>query len=197
MRAREEPESSDNRRHNTTPDGACDGRDYRQLRRFARRWPQATWAIEGAVHVAHSLREEFPDGQWYVRLRGQHEHAGDPTEVLAELLTYAGVRGSAVPAGQEARATAFRAALSGRRVLLVLDDAESAAQVEPLLPGGAPCAVLVDTRLTTAPAVGSCGPFPEPSSHRSRYSASADEEKSWCAINRRVRTLLAGRDNGC
>ncbi len=99
-----------------------------------------------AVHVAHSLREEFPDGQWYVRLRGQHEHAGDPTEVLAELLTYAGVRGSAVPAGQEARATAFRAALSGRRVLLVLDDAESAAQVEPLLPGGAPCAVLVTSR---------------------------------------------------
>ncbi|MCG5468207.1 tetratricopeptide repeat protein [Micromonospora sp. LAH09] len=101
-----------------------------------------------AVHLGHQLADEFPDGQWYVRLRGQQQTHARPLDVLAELLTYSGVRGAAQPATADARATALRAALAGRRVLIVLDDAASAEQVEPLLPGAGGCAVIVTSRST-------------------------------------------------
>lgn len=35
-----------------------------------------------AVHAAHQLAEEFPDGQLYVNLRGAQAHPLDPAEVL-------------------------------------------------------------------------------------------------------------------
>ncbi|MEU4775400.1 BTAD domain-containing putative transcriptional regulator [Micromonospora sp. NPDC023644] len=101
-----------------------------------------------AVHVGHRLGDLFPDGQWFVRLRGQQVDPARPADVLAELLTNAGVRGSAQPATTDARAAALRAALAERRVLLVFDDAASAEQVAPLLPGTASCAVIVTSRST-------------------------------------------------
>ncbi|WP_329101890.1 tetratricopeptide repeat protein [Micromonospora sp. NBC_01699] len=101
-----------------------------------------------AVHLGHQLADEFPDGQWYIRLRGQQEVQARPLDVLSELLTYSGVRGAAQPVTADARAAALRAALAGRRVLIVLDDAASAEQVEPLLPGAGGCAVIVTSRST-------------------------------------------------
>ncbi|WP_433308377.1 BTAD domain-containing putative transcriptional regulator [Micromonospora sp. CA-269861] len=101
-----------------------------------------------AVHLGHRLADEFPDGQWYVRLRGQHRNQARPFDVLSELLTYSGVPPAAQPATTDARAAALRAALAGRRVLIVLDDAASAEQVEPLLPGAGGCAVIVTSRST-------------------------------------------------
>ncbi|MCG5447677.1 AfsR/SARP family transcriptional regulator [Micromonospora hortensis] len=101
-----------------------------------------------AVHLGHQLADEFPDGQWYARLRGQHRNQARPFDVLSELLTYSGVPPAAQPATADARAAAFRAALAGRHVLIVLDDAASAEQVEPLLPGAGGCAVIVTSRST-------------------------------------------------
>lgn len=91
-----------------------------------------------AVHVAHQVRTEFPDGQLYASLRG-----ADPNDVLAAFLRALGVERSVVPAE---RAQLYRTLLAGRRVLVVLDDAESERQVRPLLPGSDGCAVLVTTR---------------------------------------------------
>ncbi|HMH90321.1 MAG TPA: BTAD domain-containing putative transcriptional regulator [Streptosporangiaceae bacterium] len=99
-----------------------------------------------AVHAAHSLRNEFPDGQLYVSLRGAGEQPAMPEEVLARLLRDLGVMPAQVPAGQEERAALYRTRLAGRRVLIVLDDARDAAQVRPLLPGSASCAVIVTSR---------------------------------------------------
>ncbi|WIV55267.1 AfsR/SARP family transcriptional regulator [Amycolatopsis nalaikhensis] len=98
-----------------------------------------------AMHVAHRLADEFPDGQLYVDLAGTGAPR-DPAEVLADFLHALGVTGNAVPAGLDQRAALLRSRLAGRRVLLVLDDAASASQVRPLLPGDAGCAVLVTTR---------------------------------------------------
>ncbi|KDN22363.1 SARP family transcriptional regulator [Amycolatopsis rifamycinica] len=98
-----------------------------------------------AMHVAHGLTDRFPDGQLYVDLAGTGAPR-DPAEVLADFLHALGVTGNTVPAGLGQRAALFRSRLAGRRMLLVLDDAATAAQVRPLLPADAGCAVLVTTR---------------------------------------------------
>jgi DNA-binding SARP family transcriptional activator/tetratricopeptide (TPR) repeat protein len=102
-----------------------------------------------AVHTAHQVRDLFPDGQLYVALSGASSGPAAPGEVLARLLRDLGVDGDKVPAGDEERAALYRTRLTGRRVLILLDDAKDVAQVRPLLPGSASCAVLVTTRNRT------------------------------------------------
>jgi DNA-binding SARP family transcriptional activator/Tfp pilus assembly protein PilF len=102
-----------------------------------------------AVHAAHQVRASFPDGQLYVDLLGASAQPADPGEVLARFLRDLGVDGDKVPARDDERAALFRTRLTGRRVLLLLDNAKDAAQVRPLLPGSASCAVLVTTRNST------------------------------------------------
>lgn len=99
-----------------------------------------------AVHAAHQVRELFPDGQLYADLRGTSTEPTAPGEVLARFIRDLGVDGDKVPADDEERASLYRTRLTGRRVLILLDNAEDAAQVRPLLPGTASCAVLVTTR---------------------------------------------------
>lgn len=97
-----------------------------------------------AVHVAHQLRERFPDGQLYASLQGTTR----PSDVLARLLRDLGDRDGSIPADLAEREARYRTLLADRKVLLVLDDARDAAQVRPLLPGSAGCAVIVTSRNT-------------------------------------------------
>jgi tetratricopeptide (TPR) repeat protein len=99
-----------------------------------------------AIHAAHRLRPEFPDGQLYVSLRGGSDHPGPPDEVLARFLRDLGVDGTRVPVDPEERAAMYRTRLAERQMLIVLDDARDAAQVRPLLPGTGSCAVIVTSR---------------------------------------------------
>jgi DNA-binding SARP family transcriptional activator len=99
-----------------------------------------------AVHVAHRLRPRFPDGQLHVNLRGAEAQALDPTDVLAGFLRALGVEGGAIAEGLEERACQYRSRLADRRVLVVLDNAASEAQVRPLLPASPGCAALVTSR---------------------------------------------------
>jgi DNA-binding SARP family transcriptional activator len=99
-----------------------------------------------AVHVAHEVRDSFPDGQLYVNLRGVHATSVEPAEVLARFLRALGVPVSAIPDSLEERANQFRTILADRRVLIVLDDAADERHVRDLLPGGAGCAVVVTSR---------------------------------------------------
>ena len=78
-----------------------------------------------------------------------------PEEVLARLLRDLGVKPGQIPAGPEERAALYRTRLADRRVLIVLDDARDAAQVRPLLPGSASCAVIVTSRHRLADLAGS------------------------------------------
>lgn len=107
-----------------------------------------------AVHAAHQVRGLFPDGQLYVDLSGASADPAAPGEVLARFLRDLGVDGDKVPASEDERAALYRTRLTGRQVLIVLDNAKDAAQVRPLLPGSASCAVLVTTRNRTPDLVG-------------------------------------------
>ena len=102
-----------------------------------------------AVHAAHRVRAQFPDGQLYVDLLGASAQPAQPGEVLARFLRDLGLEGDKVPAHDDERAALYRTRLTGRRVLILLDNARDAAQVRQLLPGSSSCAVLVTTRNRT------------------------------------------------
>ncbi|MFC5183036.1 AfsR/SARP family transcriptional regulator [Actinomadura harenae] len=93
-----------------------------------------------AVHVAHLVRDVYPDGQLYADLRRD-----EPGAVLLDFLRTLGVPAGGVSDRCELAAR-VRSALRGRRMLLVLDNAPDARSLRPLLPGGG-CAVLVTGRV--------------------------------------------------
>lgn len=100
-----------------------------------------------ATYWAHRMKDGFPDGQLYVNLRGfDHRAAVDPGQALHGFLTALGVPPKAIPGTRETRAALYRSKLAGRRVLILLDNADSASQVRPLLPGTPSCLVLVTSR---------------------------------------------------
>ncbi|MER5208043.1 BTAD domain-containing putative transcriptional regulator [Streptomyces sp. NPDC002825] len=123
-----------------------------------------------AVHVAHRVREAFPDGALYADLRGYCAGgARTAHELLARFLSDLGVQQDALPEDTDDRALLFRSALAERRVLLVLDNARNAAHVAPLLPAGGPSAALITSRQLLADLPGSAkvplSPLPESDQH--------------------------------
>ncbi|MGO1054058.1 BTAD domain-containing putative transcriptional regulator [Crossiella sp. CA198] len=100
-----------------------------------------------AIRLGHTLRVDFPDGQLYANLRGFA--AGPPAtadQVMSQFLRGLGVPQDGIPAEPSALAALYRETLAGRRMLLVLDNAATAAQVSPLLPGGDTAATLITSR---------------------------------------------------
>ncbi len=101
-----------------------------------------------AVHAGHVVAARFPDRQLFVDLHGHTpgQQPADPADVLAGLLAADGVDPRYLPGGLEGRAAMWRDRMAGQRVLLILDNAASSAQVAPLLPGAARCLVIVTSR---------------------------------------------------
>jgi len=101
-----------------------------------------------ALHVAHRLRDRFPDGQLHARL-GSTGPAPVLHRFLRSCVGVDDVEGDDI----DELAGLFRSWSAGRNVLVVLDDAQSASQVQPLLPGGPGCAVVMTSR-TGVPGTG-------------------------------------------
>ncbi|GAA0897644.1 hypothetical protein GCM10009574_077550 [Streptomyces asiaticus] len=87
-----------------------------------------------AVHVAHSVRESFPDGQLFVDLLGQRSRPADPAAVLGVFLRALGTPSADLPEGLHERAALYRSVLADRRVLVLLDNAHDTTQVRPCCP---------------------------------------------------------------
>jgi len=102
-----------------------------------------------AVRWAHQVGHLFPDGQLYVDLRGfGPEPPVRAEDALDGFLRALGMPGQEIPAGADERAAAYRSLIAGRRALVLLDNAVSAEQVRPLLPGSGSCAVVVTSRVS-------------------------------------------------
>jgi DNA-binding SARP family transcriptional activator len=99
-----------------------------------------------ALRVAHNLKADFADGQIYADLRGSERDPADPGMVLASFLGALGVPAETLPDSLEDRSRLYRSLLDGRRFLVLLDNARDTAQVRPLLPGSAGCAVIITGR---------------------------------------------------
>jgi DNA-binding SARP family transcriptional activator/Tfp pilus assembly protein PilF len=100
-----------------------------------------------ALHWAHQVRSHFPDGQLYLNLRGYNPAKPMPAaDALAKLLRALGVPGPEMPPDGDERAARYRSLLSGKRTLVVLDNASDVDQVRPLLPGSSSCTVVVTSR---------------------------------------------------
>jgi len=100
-----------------------------------------------AVHWAHQVAGRFTDGQLYVNLRGYDpEQPLSAADALAGFLRSLGVPGADIPPSADQRAARYRSLVAGQRMLIVLDNAGSADQVRPLLPGTPACAVVITSR---------------------------------------------------
>ncbi|WJD99503.1 ATP-binding protein [Streptomyces antimycoticus] len=100
-----------------------------------------------AIRLAHRISGRFPHGQLFVNLRGYDAGpALAPAAVLERFLRAFGMPAPAIPAGVEERGELYRSLLAGKQVLVVLDNAATAGQVRPLLPGTAGCLTVVTSR---------------------------------------------------
>ncbi len=99
-----------------------------------------------AVHVAHGVRDRFPDGQLYIDLRGYSPQPPlRPEEALDRFVRALGGEPTQLPTDPDGLGELYRSLLEDRRVLVILVNALTFEQVRPLLPGPG-CSVLVTSR---------------------------------------------------
>jgi hypothetical protein len=100
-----------------------------------------------AMYWAHEVEDRFPDGQRYVNLRAfDSGPAVAPGAALRGFLEALGVTAAGIPDEVEARAALYRSLVADRRILIVLDNAASATDIQSLLPGTSSCLVVVTSR---------------------------------------------------
>ena len=101
-----------------------------------------------AVHAARILAGQYPDGVLYLNF---HSHdPGSPSldaaEALRRLLQMLAGSATQIPESPSERTALWRAQLSRRRALVILDDIAALDQIDPLLPAGGRSLILVTSR---------------------------------------------------
>ena len=101
-----------------------------------------------AVRAARLVSGQYPDGTLYLNL---HSHdpgspSLDPAEALHRLLQMLSVPAAQIPETVGERTALWRAHLSRRRAVVILDDAAGHDQLGPLLPATSRCLILITTR---------------------------------------------------
>ncbi|ROO90542.1 NB-ARC domain-containing protein [Actinocorallia herbida] len=105
-----------------------------------------------ALEAAHRLRGRFPGGALFAEARA---HSGGERlgamEVLERLLSDLGHSPAHIPGDREARAAAFREVTAGRRMVVVVDDVVSPAELPLLRPARGSLLLATGRRVMTAP----------------------------------------------
>ena len=101
-----------------------------------------------AIQVAHLVKDDFPDGQVLVNLRGfDREHKPlTCAEAMRQVIAWLAPNAKP-PDDEDQLSAAYHGLFEGKRVLLLADNAAETAQVRPLLPAP-PSAVVVTSRRT-------------------------------------------------
>jgi tetratricopeptide (TPR) repeat protein len=90
-------------------------------------------------HWLHRVSGRYEGGALYADLHGHAQvSAASPSDVLTGFLSALGTPPDRIPVELEDQAKLYRSLTSGKRVLVLLDNAATAAQVRALLPGPAP-----------------------------------------------------------
>ncbi len=98
-----------------------------------------------ALVLAQRLKDRFPDGQLFINLKGIGENPLTPADAMAQVIRAYFGSDARMPESEAEIAGLYRSVLAGKRTLLLLDNAASREQVEPLLPSEG-CSVLVTSR---------------------------------------------------
>ena len=145
-----------------------------------------------ALHIAHSVTEHYPDGQFFIELRGTSETPLSSADAMIRVV--GGFEPAAqLPNDEEQIAAAYRSALVGKRALIILDNARDAAQVKALIPPVG-CAVVITSRRAIAlPAVHSTelGALSNPEAHQLLVSIIGDNRISTATLNEIIRLCSA------
>lgn len=101
-----------------------------------------------AIHAAHLLADHFSDGHLFADLHGvrRGEDVASPLRMLRQFLRALDVADAQVPESLDEAGARFRSVTASKRILVVLDNAGSAEQVQQLLPAGPGCGALVTSR---------------------------------------------------
>lgn len=93
-----------------------------------------------AARLAYLLRPHFPDGVLWARV--------DISDTMSILSTFARAYGLDVAqyADLGSRSRVVRELLANKQAIIILDNAQSSQQIEPLLPPSGPCAIIITTR---------------------------------------------------
>ncbi|MBA9005573.1 ATP-binding protein [Thermomonospora cellulosilytica] len=98
------------------------------------------------TRFAHEIADRYPDGQLYFDLRGGRDARVRPEEVLTGFLLALGVRLTTDPGGLADLQKLWWSWAHGKRILVFLDNARDAEQVQAIIPPEPRCAVLVTSR---------------------------------------------------
>lgn len=107
-----------------------------------------------AVAAGHALGETHPDGTLHAALGHGPRGSADVHDVAARFLRTLGVDQSLIPSDPDERISLYRSTIDRKRLLVVLDDAMSEAQVLRLLPTGPGSAAIITSRSKLAGLVG-------------------------------------------
>ncbi|MGQ4486078.1 helix-turn-helix domain-containing protein [Streptomyces sp. SAS_281] len=100
-----------------------------------------------AVHLAEKWRALFPDGAFFLDLRGLEDRLPTPEETVVRLLNAWGVDEAQVSRlTSEERLALYQSTAAGLRAVLILDNAGHESQVRALLPAEGQLLVVVTSR---------------------------------------------------
>lgn len=99
-----------------------------------------------AVHAVSQLSPRYPDGRFFIDLRGLETRPQDPAVVLERLVRTLAPDRAKLPLDLGDRAALYRSVVAERRVAVVLDNAADETQVRPLLPASGPALTVITSR---------------------------------------------------